>query len=65
MNAFFIVDHHTDVAEVSEVRKMVAIVMDSLQNPHTVRPAGEWPGGESHRQSVAAGYCGLLCLLSF
>ncbi|KAJ7602905.1 terpenoid synthase [Mycena polygramma] len=50
MNLFFVIDHHTDVANKEVARNHADILMDVLRNPTTHRPPGEWIGGEVARQ---------------
>lgn len=50
MNLFFVIDEHTDVADIETARAQADTVMDALRNPHKPRPQGEWIGGEVARQ---------------
>jgi hypothetical protein len=50
MNLFFVIDHHTDIADPTGARDQANVLMDVLRNPHMGRPAGEWIGGEVARQ---------------
>jgi hypothetical protein len=50
MNLFFVIDHHTDIADPMVARKEANIIMDAIRNPHIDRPPGEWIGGEVARQ---------------
>jgi hypothetical protein len=50
MNLFFVIDEHTDVADVETAREQADIIMDAIRNPHTTRPEDEWIGGKVARQ---------------
>ncbi|KAJ7238782.1 putative terpene cyclase [Mycena haematopus] len=50
MNLFFVIDHHTDIADPAGARDQANILMDVLRDPHMDRPPGEWIGGEVARQ---------------
>ncbi|KAJ6465604.1 terpenoid synthase [Mycena vitilis] len=50
MNLFFVIDHHTDVADGEVARNHANILMDVLRSPDVHRPPGEWIGGEVARQ---------------
>lgn len=50
MNLFFVIDHHTDIADPAGARDQANVLMDVLRNPHMDRPPGEWIGGEVARQ---------------
>ncbi|KAA1470674.1 terpenoid synthase [Dentipellis sp. KUC8613] len=50
MNLFFVIDEYSDVADVSEVKGQVKIILDALRNPYKPRPNDEWVGGEIARQ---------------
>jgi hypothetical protein len=50
MNLFFVIDEHTDVADIETARSQADIIMDAIRNPHTPRPEGEWIGGKLAQQ---------------
>nr|BDI63096.1 sesquiterpene synthase [Collybia nuda] len=50
MNLFFVIDEHSDVADMKTARSQANIIMDALRNPLKPRPKGEWIGGEVARQ---------------
>ncbi|KAJ6465600.1 terpenoid synthase [Mycena vitilis] len=50
INLFFVIDHHTDVADWEVARNHANILMDVLKNPAAHRPPDEWIGGEVTRQ---------------
>ena len=50
MNLFFVIDEHTDLSDTKTAREQANIVMNALENPEKLRPAGEWVGGEVTRQ---------------
>ena len=52
MNLFFVFDESSDIATTQDVRTQADIIMAAIRNPHLVRPAGEWVGGEVARQWV-------------
>lgn len=45
MNLFFVIDEHTDLANIETARIQAGIIMDALCNPHKPREAQEWVGG--------------------
>ena len=52
MNLFFAVDEYTDDAVESDVRQMVDVVIDSLNNPYKCHPDGEIFLGQVAQQFV-------------
>ncbi|KAJ7664100.1 isoprenoid synthase domain-containing protein [Mycena rosella] len=57
MNLVFLIDEHTDEAEMETAREQARIVMDALRSPHTPRPPEEWIGGEVTGQRVITFVC--------
>lgn len=52
MNLFFVIDEHTDVADVETVKSQAQIVMSAIRNPDKPRPEDEWIGGKIAQQQV-------------
>jgi hypothetical protein len=52
MNLFFVVDEYTDDAVGNDVRQMVDVVIDALNNPYKCRPDGEIVLGQVAQQFV-------------
>ncbi|KAG1839495.1 hypothetical protein C8R48DRAFT_621621, partial [Suillus tomentosus] len=50
MDLFFIVDEYTGIENEAVTKEMVDIVLDTLHNPHKIRPEGECILGEITRQ---------------
>jgi len=50
MNLFFVIDEHTDVADIATARVQADIIMDAIRNPQEPRPEGEWVGGKLARE---------------
>ncbi|OJA11859.1 hypothetical protein AZE42_03257 [Rhizopogon vesiculosus] len=50
MNIYFIVDEYTDIENAAVTKRMVDLIIDTLHNPHEIRPEGECILGEIMRR---------------